>query len=69
MSGNNQFAEDVIPSACRFFRGVILDTQATDHDRSLIVEHTKLCASCKNAIGNMIHVLIQNHKQTGASGT
>lgn len=70
MSREVQASPDVVPPACRFFREIVTDPNLTDHDISIMAQHTKDCANCEDAIGRIIHDKIESNKRADtASGT
>ncbi len=60
---------DTVPPVCKFFRDVIADSELTEHDITVVAQHTRECAGCEATIGQMIHEKIQSNKQAEASGT
>jgi len=69
MPGEAKSTRDVIPPACHFFRRIIADPDLTVHDFKVVAEHTRHCAGCKDAVGQIIHERIEENRRAESSGT
>lgn len=55
MPDKRSFLSDDLPPACKFIRGVFVDSMQTAHDLDIIAAHTVECAQCATAIGDAIY--------------
>lgn len=61
------FSSDVTPPVCHFFRDVFADPYMTEHDISLVANHTRQCSDCRDIIGQMVNIKVKSNKQADAS--
>lgn len=61
-------SSEFFPPVCKFFRGIIVEADFTEHDLSLAMRHTEVCKSCEHEIGRLIHEKIDNNVQAETSG-